>query len=688
MALEVQQKITANHLARFAYLYVRQSTLRQVFENPESTKRQYALREKANSLGWPSESIIVIDSDLGQSGAQAADREGFQRLVADVSLGRAGVVMGLEVSRLARNSSDWHRLLEICALTDCLILDEDGIYNPAHFNDRLLLGLKGTMSEAELHVLKARLFGGLLNKAKRGQLKFDLPVGFVHSEKGEVKLDPNLQIQQSIKLFFDTFCRTGSAFAACREFDKQKLLFPRKIRKGPDRGEIIWGKLGHARALQLLHNPRYAGVYCYGKTRTRKLPGGDYSYSKVPRSDWIAFIPEAHPGYISLTQYEENQDRLRRTSQALGHDRRKSPPREGPALLQGLISCGKCGDRMTVRYRSRRSRQSPIYICQRRSIDNCESKPCQSMSGDAIDKCISDLLVETVSPLALQVALSVQDELQSRFRDADEIRKKQVERLRYEVELSRRRYLRVDPDNRLVAASLEAEWNQNLRALTEAQEDYEKQSKIDEQKISQQQREQILALSTDFPKLWNAPNMPDRERKRIIRLIIEDVTLHNNGEQRTIQVRFKGGATQSLSLGRSPNGGQLRTTASEVVKEVDRLLDNHSYAEIADILNQKGLRSGDGHSFTWALVERIRFGYSLTSRYDRLRNKGFLTTDEVAHLLGVTKLRVYELRDDGYLSASPTNHKKAILFKPPTKTTLKAISRMAPKPIGRPSNKK
>lgn len=683
MGADTQHKVTAEHLKRNAYLYVRQSTLRQVIENTESTKRQYALKERANALGWPPECIIVIDSDLGQSGAQAADRAGFQRLVADVGLGHAGVVMGLEVSRLARNSSDWHRLLEICALTNTLILDEDGIYNPAHFNDRLLLGLKGTMSEAELHVLKARLLGGQLNKAKRGELKFDVPVGFVYNDKDQVLLDPDQQVQQVIRLFFDTFNRTGSAFATCREFHIKKILFPRKLRKGPNRGEIIWGELVHSRALQVLHNPRYAGVYCFGKTRSRKMPDGTHSYSKMPRTDWTAFIPGAHPGYITLEQHAENQKRLQQSSQAYGHDRRKSPPREGPALIQGLILCGKCGSRMSVRYHSRAGRLVPDYVCQSNAIEHCLSNICQRIPGETVDKRISELLVETVSPLALQVALSVQEELQTRFSETDGVRKKHVERIKYEAELARRRYLRVDPDNRLVAATLEADWNEKLRAVTDAQDDYEKASANDRDVLLQEQREQILSLSSDFPKLWNNPNTLDRERKRIVRLIIEDVTL-NRDDNIQMHVRFKGGATRSISLAKPLTAWQLRQTSPEAIAEINRLLDDLTYSEIAKSLNKSGFQTGEGKYFTAPIIVHLVHNYKLKSRYHRLRDKGFLTAKEMAKLLGTYVSKVHELHKDGYLEGRPATSRKDILFNPPTKKMIKAIANIPPKPIGRP----
>ena len=296
MRTDAHQKVKPTHLKRAAFLYVRQSTLRQVFENVESTKRQYGLRQHAVALGWSQDQIIVIDSDLGQSGASAADREGFQRLVTEVSLGRAGIVLGLEVSRLARNSMDWHRLLEICALADTLILDEDGVYDPAHFNDRLLLGLKGTMSEAELHVLRARLQGGILNKASRGELFMRPPIGFAYDAQGRLVLDPDQQIQQTLRTLFHTFQRTGSATATVREFRRAGVLFPRRIHSGPTKGEVIWGKLEHSHVLRVLHNPRYAGVFVYGRSRTRRTIDGDSRVQPMPREEWHTFIPESHPG--------------------------------------------------------------------------------------------------------------------------------------------------------------------------------------------------------------------------------------------------------------------------------------------------------------------------------------------------------------------------------------------------------
>jgi len=364
MTAEAHQKITALHLKRNAYLYVRQSTVRQVFENTESTQRQYALRQRAVALGWPEDRVIVIDTDLGISGASAVDRQGFQRLVAEVGMGRAGIVLGLEVSRLARNSTDWHRLLEICALTDTLILDEDGLYDPAHFNDRLLLGLKGTMSEAELHVLRGRLRGGIVNKARRGELRCRLPVGFVYDGAGRVVRDPDTQVQESVRVLFDTFARTGAAHATVKYFREQGLLYPTRLAAGPRKGEVAWAPLSLGRVASTLHNPWYAGAYAFGRCRSRKLPDGHVRHERLPASAWLALIRDAHPAYISWEEYERIQHRLEASAKAIATQLRQAPPREGPGLLQGRAVCGLCGQRMHIHYNTRRGGQLiPNYVC-------------------------------------------------------------------------------------------------------------------------------------------------------------------------------------------------------------------------------------------------------------------------------------------------------------------------------------
>ncbi|CAP41744.1 recombinase family protein [Bordetella petrii] len=662
MMNDPHQKVQASHLKRNAYVYVRQSTLRQVFENTESTKRQYGLRQRAVALGWTEERIIVIDSDLGQSGA-SSDREGFQRLVAEVGMGHAGIVLGLEVSRLARNSMDWHRLLEICALTGTLICDEDGAYDPAHFNDRLLLGLKGTMSEAELHVLRARLQGGILNKARRGELEMRPPVGMVYDSEGVLGLDPDRQVQHCLRWLFATFARTGSARATVKAAQREHLAFPRRCGKGAHKGELLWGELCHDQVLRVLHNPRYAGAFVYGRSHTRRSVDGVARLQRMPREQWITLIPETHAGYISWDEYEHNQRRLHESAQAMGADRRRGPAREGPALLQGLVLCGRCGMRMTVGYHSRHGQLCPEYVCQREGISRGEAV-CQRIPGSGIDEVIGALLVEAVNPVALEVTLAVQRELQSRFEEADRLRHAQVERAQYECELAQRRYLRVDPDNRLVADSLEAHWNDKLRALAEAHEEYARRCKQDAHVLTQEHCSAILALASDFPRLWSDPATPDRERKRMVRLLLEDVTL-NRDEQISVQIRFKGGARRSLHLPLPLCSWKLHVTPSTVVEEIDRLLNDHTPLQIAAILNERGVTSGAGAAFHPQLVARLARNYQLKPRYERLRERGLLTLEEMADKLQVTPTTVKIWLRHGLLRGHAYSDKNECLYEEP-----------------------
>ncbi|MEE8307529.1 MAG: recombinase family protein, partial [Gammaproteobacteria bacterium] len=542
------QKVRADHLKRDAYLYIRQSTIQQVFHNTESTKRQYALKQRAIALGWPAEQVIVIDCDQGQSGASAVDRKGFQKLVAEVGLGHAGIVLGLEVSRLARNSSDWHRLLEICGLTETLILDEDGLYDPSNFNDRLLLGLKGTMSEAELHVLRARLQGGIRNKARRGELRMPLPVGLIYDTQGKVVLDPDKQVQLALRTFFQVYQREGSALAIVKYFHKNDLSFPRRLRGGANKGQLAWGPLCHSRALQVLRNPRYTGAFVFGRTKVYKRSNGRLGAKPVPQEDWHTLILDAHPGYISWQQYQDNLGTLRACAQAHGHDRRKSPPGQGPALLQGLVVCGVCGRRMTVGYHSRQGKQVVDYKCQHQHTEHGQGV-CQIIPGSGVDHTVGELLLEMVQPVTLELAFAVQAELQNRLEEVDKLRRQQVERCRYEADAARNRFMQVDPNNRLVADALEADWNDKLRALTKAQEQYEQQRQKDKVVLDDQTRQKVLALAQDLPRLWRDPHTSDQDRKRMVRLLIEDVTLIK-AKKITAHIRFKGGATRTLVVPR------------------------------------------------------------------------------------------------------------------------------------------
>ena len=664
MTYQTDQKVTADHLQRAAYLYVRQSTLRQVVENTESTQRQYALRQRAATLGWPQESIVVIDTDLGRSGASAVDRAGFQKLVADVAMGCAGIVLGLEVSRLARNCTDWHRLLEICALTNTLILDEDGIYDPAHFNDRLLLGLKGTMSEAELHLIRSRLRGGILSKARRGELSLPLPVGFVHDGEGHVVLDPDKQVQESVSLVFDTFSRTGAAHATVKYFRSQRLLFPTRVLRGTRKGELVWAPLCLGRVCSILHNPWYAGAYVYGRGRWRKHVDGKTRHERLPRNQWYVNIQDAHPGYISWQQYEHIQQRLETASRSIGFQRCQTPPREGTALLQGRAVCGLCGSRIYTEYHTTRNGQLvPTYTCHGRGREFADPS-CQSMLGTQIDAAVEKLLLEVVTPMALELALAVEQELQARCDETDRLRYRQVERAQYETDLARSRYVHVDPANRLVADSLEADWNVKLRALAEAQENYQRQCAADRRAITGEDRQRILALTHDFPAAWRDPKTPQRERKRMLALLIADVTLVKQ-RHITAAVRFRGGATTTLTLPRPLTAQQIRATSVEVRQQIDELLGEYTDAQVAHILNERGLLTGAGDAFDATSVHWVRFSAKLCTLKERLLAAGMVTGKELRTKFGVSRNTIANWRLKGRLKARICNDSGEWLYWPP-----------------------
>ncbi|HEX5877337.1 MAG TPA: recombinase family protein [Actinomycetota bacterium] len=673
-------KVTAAQLGKPALLYVRQSTLKQVIHNAESAHRQYDLRGRAIALGWTDQQISVIDVDQGHSGASAADREGFQHLVAEVSLGRAGIVLGLECSRLARNSADWHQLLELCAMTSTLICDEDGLYDPRQFNDRLLLGMKGQMSEAELHFIKARLRGGVLSKARRGELATPLPVGLVYDAAGHVVLDPDTGVQHAIRHLFDTFTATGSATACVKAFRTAGLSFPWRHLTGPRKGELDWKPLQHHTALRVLHNPRYAGAFTYGRHRHHKLPSGKWSTTTLPREEWIAFIPDSHPGYITLEQFDANRARLAANAAAHGRDRAGGPPREGPALLQGIIVCGRCGQRMTVRYHRRRTKTIPNYLCQRAGIDNAEPI-CASIPGADLDHSIGQLLLQTLSPLAVEAALAVSAELEQRADEADRMRAAQVERARYHADLARRRYLAVDPANRLVADSLEADWNTALRAQNEAQQTYDKAREQHTGTPTDAQRARIDQLVTDLPAIWHDPATPARERKRIARLLLTDVTVHRDAETITAHLRFPGGQHTTLTVPAPRPAHEQRRTPAEIVAAVDDLLDRHVSGEIADILNARGLTSGTGQPFHRPAVDRIIRAYRLRSRRQRLRQAGMLTPTETAKQLGISPQTVKNWWRAGIVGRLRYNDKGEMLYHRPDPDN----PPQRPK-IGRPTN--
>jgi DNA invertase Pin-like site-specific DNA recombinase len=584
-------KIRPEHLAKPALVYIRQSTLMQVHEHRESTERQYALVELAKRLGWDATQIEVIDEDLGHSGASAAQRKGFQRLIAEVGLGKVGAVLSLEVSRLARSSADWHRLLDLCALSDTLIIDDDGIYDANDFNDRLVLGMKGTMSDAERHSMRLRLQGGILHKAKKGQLVFPPPTGYVF-DNGALVFDPDEQVQKALRLLFERFRLEGSVTGTVRYFSSQGLLFPSRHAHQGASAEIRWNKLTVPRALSILRNPVYAGAYAWGRNRERRvLVEGEVRRKQEKletREQWHAFLREAHPAYIPWEQHLENLRRIEDNAFKRAHVHGRGAPRNGEALLQGLVLCGKCGRRMRPVYPLA---DFPCYQCCRRIYGEGN---CWSTVARRIDAKVVETVLQAFAPPELDLSLAVLKEVERQATDVDRQWKLRLERARFEAQRAERQYNMVEPENRVVARTLETRWNQKLQELAQIEREYEEAKNTRKLTLSDKDRKKILALAGDLPKLWNAPTTTPADKKRILRLLIQEVVLSPvDVPQRStrIGILWKTGATTELMTPR-PSMDEARRMPPEVIAEIRKLARQHySDPQIAQALNQRGFKS-------------------------------------------------------------------------------------------------
>ena len=608
-------KIRPDHLDRLALIYVRQSTPIQVRENTASAARQYDLAGRARDLGWPTERVQVIDQDQGRSGASTAGRDGFQHLVAQVGLGRAGAVLSLEASRLARSCSDWYRLIEICALTDTLVIDEDGVYDPTHYSDRLLLGFLGTMSEAELHWLRSRLLGGKLEKARDGRLRFRPPTGLVYDAEGRIVFDPDEEVRHTIRLIFDLFEQSGSALAVVQHFADDHLRCPTRLWGGARHGELAWGALSHGRVLAVLHNPGYAGAYVYGRTKTRGLclPGEDPRVKgrtrQVRPEDWPFLIPGHHPGYITWEQFGRNRQRLDENRTVRDEDRRGAL-REGVALLQGIVRCGRCGRRMSVRYL--KAGAIPSYTCN--SIhSHYAGATCQSMRGDGIDDAVARAFLEAMRPAQLEVSMAALDRIAAQARQLDRQWQLTLERARYEAELARRRFLVVDPENRLVGRTLEREWNEKLAEVERLERDAALRPPLSARLVRPEERRRILALAQDLPTIWEAPTTCQTDRKQLLGYLIKDVTICRGETTIRVAIRWQTEACTELEVPRPKRSYEARRTDPAVVERVRALAPARTDSQIAALLNQEGHRSGTNRPFTADKVQWIRYAHTIPS---------------------------------------------------------------------------
>jgi DNA invertase Pin-like site-specific DNA recombinase len=638
-----EHKVTAAHLDRAAVVYVRQSTLVQVREHTESTLRQYDLAGQAARLGWPGSAVEVIDEDLGLSGRTASHRDGFKRLVARVCLGEVGAVFGLEVSRLARSNADLARLLELARLTSTLVIDNDGVYDLSDINDRLLLGLKSQMSEAELHWLTSRMNEAKRAAARRGELRVPLPVGFVCDEDGNVVIDPDEEVAAAIRDVFAAFAATGSAYGVAGAFAGRR--FPRRAYGGTWAGQVRWGRLTHSRAAGILRNPAYAGAYVFGRRRSKQVvsPDGQVrsSVTELPREEWEVLIPGHHRGYISWEDYLANEARLAGNRTNAG----ARPPREGTALCQGIVFCGACGRAMQVRYQDR----YPRYECSHSRHDHVATPLCGSVRADTIDAVAADALLKAVAPDQVALALAAAGEVTARRERSVRAAELAAERARYDADRAERAFLACEPENRLVARTLEARWEARLADLAGAEAALAAQRSARPELPAP---ETLAATAADLPALWADAATSDKDRKRLLRALLADVTITPDAEDRTkvmVGLRWKSGASQQAEVTRRKNAIQLRSAGPAVIglgRKIGPQLDN---AALAAALNEAGHRTGTGQPFDATAAGNLRNYHRIP--YPGLLEDGELTPRQVAERIGVTAGTVHYWINSGYLPA-------------------------------------
>lgn len=592
-------KIQNRHCERLAYVYVRQSTPWQVIEHRESTERQYHLRDRALELGWPASRVEVIDEDQGRSGKTAIHRSGFQRLVTEVGLGRVGIVLMLEASRLARNNSDWYRLIEICGLAGTLIADEGAIYNPREPNDRLLLGVKGTLSEAELFTLRTRLYEGRWNKARKGLLQFPLPVGFVYGADGDWELDPDTQVRERLQYVFASFRRHLVVRRVVKDLKLDGLNLPVRVTSREGYGSLVWKTPSMSAVVRILHNPAYAGVYVYGKWDyggdRRSARSGKVIPHQLPMAQWPVKIDAHHPAYLSWEEYVKNNEQMRQN----WHDSEETRgvAREGEALLQGMVCCGICGRKMGVHHHAGSEKRSSTYVCQSGYEDG--DRLCQSMTSRPVDAAVAEAFLDSVSPLNLAIGLRVVEQLENDLAIQQRQRDLQLERARYEARLAQRQYDAVDPENRLVASELERRWNEKLETLARLEQAYQRAEEQSAWKITDEERESIEKLSRNLPALWKARTTTNQDRKQLLRMAIESVQVDGVTEPGMIeiQIRWRSGTVTRSSVKRpAPGEGSLKTPPNAVAR-IHEMAAHSSYADIAQQLNSDGYRTAFGRHF-------------------------------------------------------------------------------------------
>ncbi len=608
-ALVRSDKLTAEHLQRSAIVYVRQSTQQQVLEHSESTARQYALTDRAVMLGWPQAAVEVIDEDQGQSGTSAEGRSGFQRLLAEVSSDRVGLILGLETSRLARSCKDWHALLDLCAIYGTLLGDADALYDPRQHNDRLLLGFKGTMNEAEIGILKSRLHDALWNKAERGEVLNHAPVGYVRTIVGDFVIDPDEQVQAVVRLIFEQFARRGSVNGLLRWLVRHDVKLPVRPHFGPNRGELEWRRPNRVTLLNMLHHPIYAGAYRWGHRQIdprKKVPGRPATGRTLKSYDACrVLIRDRFAAYITWGEFERNQRKLAENS-TLG--KMLAAPRHGPSVLSGLVVCGRCGHHMLVGYGNTSAQKTLHYNCQREAIDYGGDR-CQTLSGAVLESFVVERLLQAVSPASIELSLAATADIERERKQLDDHWQQRLTGSRYEVEQARRQYAAVDPEYRLVARELERRWDESLRADEQLQADYNRFQRDCPTQLSSHEREQIAALSDDLPALWHADSTTPEDRQTIARLLLEQVTVtvEGNTERVDVELQWAGGFISRGTLCRPVQTYKQLSRYDELVDRINALLaEGKTLSEIAATLNAEGFHPPKRtRQFTKAIVSRF-----------------------------------------------------------------------------------
>jgi DNA invertase Pin-like site-specific DNA recombinase len=646
-------KVTPSHTSRAALVYLRQSSAAQVLHNRESTLRQRALVDRAHELGWPADQITVIDQDLGISGSGTADRPGFARMIAEVALGRVGLVLSLEVSRVARNNAEWYRLLDLCGITNTLIGDGDGLYHTGLINDRLLLGLKGTMSEAELFIIRARLDGGIRSKAARGELRRGLPVGLIWGdEDGEVRFHPDEAITAAIRAVFDRFAEMGSARQVWLSFRSHDLRFPLQFHHQAD---IQWITPTYTAIHHVLTNPTYAGAYAYGRTRQERYVTESGSLRTrcrhLPRDQWQVLIVDHHKGFIDWETYEANQARLATNTRPRPHNA-GGAVREGAALLQGIAICGRCGRRLRVAYQGKTS--SPAYYCSGSHIANGRGTYCLRVGGRQIEEAVARAFLAAIGPAGVEAALQAEAHLTADHDAALGQWRFAVERARYEADRAERRYRAVEPENRLVARTLESQWNQRMSELAAAEAELALRQRRQPTHLTHVQRDSIATMGRDLDRVWSAPTTTDRDRKELLRALLEQVGVAADREEHRahLTLRWRGGALTELDVDLPRISGSPTRTPEDTIGLVRRLAPLYPDAMIAGILNRQGRRSASGERFTAVTVGGLRRYRKIPSCQPSAPGSDqgeLVNVAKAASLLGIAPSTVHRWLNDGFI---------------------------------------